>query len=61
MFGVETEQYDIAQGSIGDCYFISGCTSVATYPRRIEDAFATKSMNEVGIYATNVYAMGIPT
>jgi len=42
MFGVETEQYDLAQGSIGDCYFIAGASSTAEYPRRIEDVFANK-------------------
>lgn len=61
MFGVETEQYDLAQGQIGDCYFIAGCSSAAEYPRRIEDVFANKSINDPGIYALNIYAMGIPT
>lgn len=61
LFGVAEEQYDLSQGYIGDCYFIAGALSTASYPKRIEDVFATKSMNDAGIYAVNIYAMGIPT
>lgn len=45
MWGVETVQYDTAQGQIGDCYFIAGVNALAEYPQRIEDVFATKAIN----------------
>ena len=52
---------DIGQGAIGDCWFISAAAAVAEDYKRIERLFLNTEMSDdVGIYALNVYALGLP-
>jgi len=46
--GIEPD--DIAQGALGDCYFLSALAAIAEFPKRIMNAFLTKDISPSGKY-----------
>ena len=52
---------DIYQGSIGNCWFMHGASAVARVPGRIESVFYNTELSSNGIYALQIYVLGIPT
>lgn len=61
MFGTEGIQpSDAVQGGLGDCWIHAAAAAVATDPRRIERLFEVTELNTAGVYAVNMYVMGIP-
>jgi len=50
---------DIAQGQIGDCWFMSSVASLATRPELIQKVFKTKSANPEGYYELFFYHDGV--
>ena len=56
--GVTVE--DINQGSLGNCWFLSGASALAEVPGRIERVFLNTELNDAGIYAVNFYTLGVP-
>lgn len=52
---------DIAQGYLGNCYFISALISLAADPDRVKELFVTKTKSLEGKYSVIVYVQGIPT
>lgn len=51
--------YDIQQGNLGDCYFLSAMSSLASEPYRILNLFVTQVMNPYGIYCVKICHDGI--
>lgn len=51
---------DVAQGELGDCYFIAAISSVGKYPDLIKQAFVTKDKNTAGVYIIRFYIRGKP-
>ena len=51
---------DVIQGGIGNCWLQAAAASVAQDPARIEKLFEIKTLNTAGVYALNMYVMGIP-
>ena len=51
---------DVKQGSIGNCWFLAAASAVAEIPQRFEVHWLTKEFNEAGIYALNMYQLGVP-
>ena len=51
---------DPAQGYLGDCWIIAASSSVAQDPERIKKIFLTEGLNTAGVYAVQLYVMGIP-
>lgn len=51
---------DISQGFLGDCYFLSSLSSLAEFPKRIEQIFLNKDVNDSGCYALKLYVNGEP-
>ena len=62
-FGAKNEPWDIAQGDLGDCYFLAACSSIAERDERIKKIFVPEvwSYPEEGIYAFQVFVRGKPT
>jgi len=52
------EPDDIAQGALGDCYFLSALSAIAEFPKRIEHAFVTKGVQESGRYVIDFCVCG---
>jgi len=52
------EPNDIKQGELGDCYFLSTLSSLAEWPNRIKQVFATKEANTCGAYCLRICDMG---
>ena len=52
---------DIAQGKLGDCYFLSVLSVLATDPNFIKSLFVNPEINKAGIYAINFYINGEKT
>lgn len=46
--------YDIVQGILGDCYFLSALSSLAINPERILKLFITRIVNPYGIYCVKI-------
>lgn len=46
--------YDIMQGMLGDCYFLSAVSSLAIEPERILNLFITRIVNPYGIYCVKI-------
>lgn len=61
MFGTADSVHDIAQGVLGDCYFLAGSSAVAEIDERFKKNFLTPDKNAAGIYAFNFWIRGIPT
>jgi hypothetical protein len=51
---------DIKQGHCGDCYFLSCLSSLAEDPKKIQDIFLVKKVNDAGCYAVKVWVDGQP-
>jgi calpain-15 len=50
IFDASIEPSDIAQGGLGDCYFLSTLSVLAEKPNRIRKMFIDGEANEYGIY-----------
>ena len=53
---------DFKQGELGNCWFLAGASALAEHPGRIERMFLNEQsqLNAAGIYAVNLYALGVP-
>ena len=51
---------DIAQGVVGNCWVMVSFSALAEYPSRIHRIFHNSEKNEQGVYAVNLYALGVP-
>ena len=53
---------DFKQGALGNCWFLAGASALAEHPGRIERMFLNEqsALNAAGIYAINLYALGVP-
>ena len=51
---------DPNQGAIGDCWIIAAASCVAQEPERIKKLFLIDHLNDAGVYAVQLYVMGIP-
>ena len=47
---------------MGDCWFMAAASALAEVPQRLERIFLNDpgSMNKNGIYAVNIYTLGVP-
>jgi hypothetical protein len=54
------EPGDVNQGGLGDCWLHAAAASVAGDPKRIKKLFEIEDFNTAGVYALNMYVMGIP-
>ncbi|CDW73607.1 calpain family cysteine protease containing protein [Stylonychia lemnae] len=61
LFGKSDFLGDIDQGSVGDCYFLAGITSVAEVDARFKKIFVNQKNNAAGLFAFNVFIKGAPT
>ena len=51
---------DTRQGALGDCWLHAAASAVSTDPERIRKIFQIDDKNSAGLYALNMYVMGIP-
>ena len=51
---------DIKQGKIGNCWFLAGAAAIAEKPERLKSVFVNSEISNEGIYALNMYALGVP-
>ena len=51
---------DVDQGQLGDCWLMAAVSGVAEYPERIESVFHNTEISRNGVYALNIYALGMP-
>jgi hypothetical protein len=51
---------DVAQGSIGNCWFLAAASAVAEVPERFATHWLTTDFNDAGIYAIKMYSLGVP-
>ncbi|KAL4484313.1 hypothetical protein ABPG72_006424 [Tetrahymena utriculariae] len=51
--------YNIYQGDISDCYFLSVVSCISIHPERILDLFITRNLNKYGIYCIKLCINGI--
>jgi len=52
---------DMKQGGIGNCWYIAAAAALAEYPERLDKVVENdNTINEAGIYAFNMYAVGVP-
>lgn len=51
---------DVAQGELGDCYFLSALAALAKYPKMIRGLFKTDKLNENGYYEIVLHIDGKP-
>lgn len=51
---------DVEQGSIGNCWFLAAASAVAEVAGRFESNWLTQDYNEAGIYAINMFQLGVP-
>jgi hypothetical protein len=61
LFSSQISPDDVAQGRIGNCYFLAVCSSLAEQPSQVHDRFITKSYNKAGIYLLNFWINGQQT
>jgi len=52
---------DIAQGLLGDCYFLASLSGLAEEPQRVQSIIQTPVANKNGRYAVRFYLRGVPT
>ena len=50
---------DIKQMSLGNCYFLSACSAVGEFEKRLKAAFVTQTMNTAGIIVLQGYVLGL--
>ena len=60
LFKYETIWEDVAQGNVGNCYFLASITALSKYDEVLEDIFITKEKNDAGIYGVQFYIRGKP-
>ena len=62
LFGDGISVDDINQGYIGNCWFMAAASAIAEVPGRLESVFLNtdNALNDQGIYAVNLYALGVP-
>jgi hypothetical protein len=51
---------DINQGYIGNCWIMAGLSALAERPSRIDKLMESDAYNPHGIYAMNIYSLGVP-
>jgi cytochrome c-type biogenesis protein CcmE len=51
---------DVAQGILGDCYFLSALSVLAEHPHRIRKLFVTQEGNYEGMYQVTWFQNGSP-
>ena len=56
----EISPKDAKQGYLGDCWIHGAASAVAMQPERIKKIFLTQGLNTAGVYALQLYVMGIP-
>ena len=54
------EYGDPNQGYLGDCWIHAASAVVANDPERIKKLFEIEQLNKAGVYAVQMYVMGIP-
>lgn len=61
LWGDDNVNYeDPEQGYLGDCWIIAAASSVSQSPERIKKIFLTEGLNSAGVYAVQLFTMGIP-
>ncbi len=58
VFADKIEFDDIAQGSVGNCYFLSTLSSLCMHPELISRLFKTKEVNQSGYYEVALFIDG---
>ena len=51
---------DIAQGILGDCYFLAALSGLAEQPERVKRTIVTSEANKSGKYSVRFYLRGVP-
>jgi len=51
---------DIAQGILGDCYFLAAISGLAEIPQRIQQLFPSPDVNKTGKYSVRFFEQGVP-
>ena len=51
---------DINQGYIGNCWIMAAISAVAEKKERIDGFMLSDDINPYGIYAMNMYSVGVP-
>lgn len=51
---------DINQGYIGNCWIMASVSAMAEIPGRIDSFFVTNELSDNGIYAVQMYTLGVP-
>ena len=54
------EPADAIQGNLGNCWLVVAAMSIAEDPDRIYDIFEIKEKNSFGMYATQMWLLGMP-
>ena len=58
LFGDDPHYDDIKQGTLGNCYFLCACASLAEFPQMVRNVFQQEEISEDGSYILNVYYGG---
>ena len=58
VFEGEIEMEDIAQGLLGDCYFLTALSALSNYPYLIKSLFRTDEFNDMGYYEVILFIDG---
>lgn len=53
-------EHDITQGEIGNCWVLASLAAFAEYEPRVQNTFVNTETNDKGIYAINLYRLGVP-
>jgi calpain-15 len=59
VFEGKIEPDDIKQGQLGDCWLMCSLSSIAEFPRLVEDLFITKQTNPNGVYMLRICKGGV--
>ena len=51
---------DAIQGTIGNCWLISAAMSIAEQEDRLKSIFKINEINSAGVYAAQLYLLGVP-
>ena len=59
LFGTSISPYDIIQGQISDCYWITACSAAGDdIPSRVKGLFVNSAYSSEGLFAINLYIRG---